>query len=152
MNKLKIKNELFHQCLSYLDNRIKRDTKAISEIQKSINEETKSSMGDKDETARAMMHNEQNKYSIQIQESQKLRSFLISLNHETINDKIEDGSVVKTNIGNFYFAVNIGELKINNEIFKTLSLGSPFGKLLANHKANDEVSFNGKVILIEQVW
>jgi len=152
MDKLKIKNELFHQCLSYIENRIERDTEAISEIQKSINEETKSSMGDKYETARAMMHNEQNKYSIQIQESQKLRSFLISLEHETINDKIEAGSVVKTNIGNFYFAVNIGELKVSDELFKTLSLGSPFGKLLANHKANDEVKFNGKLILIEQIW
>ncbi|MFD1615778.1 hypothetical protein [Gelatiniphilus marinus] len=52
---MKIKEELFSQCVVFVNSRFQTIKNTISEIQESLTSETKSSAGDKHETGRAML-------------------------------------------------------------------------------------------------
>ena len=56
-----IKEQLFTQCLAFIDNRLITIKNTMQEIQESLLSETKSSAGDKHETGRAMLQLEREK-------------------------------------------------------------------------------------------
>lgn len=151
MNKIDIKNDLYNRCIEYVEEKIKNASDAIENAQRSANEETKSSVGDKYETGRAMLQMERNKFEIQLKESLKLKEFLDQINVKKEYQNIQPGSIVKTEKGNYFIAINAGKQQIGKEIYFTISLASPIGRELADKQKNDYYSFNGMKIKILEV-
>lgn len=151
MDKLELKNTLYKRCVEYVEEKIKNASDAIENAQNSANQETKSSIGDKYETGRAMLQMERNKFEIQLKESFKLQEFLNQVHINKEYKEIQPGSIVKTEKGNYFIAINAGKQQIEKEIYFTISLASPIGQELSGKKAGDFYNFNGMNIKIMEV-
>ena len=116
----------------------------------SSKEETKSSAGDKYETARAMIQQEIDKYSMQLLDAEKQKAILSGL-PMTEDSVIRNGSLVITNNGNFLISVSLGQLTIDNKNYFAISSASPIGAILLNKRKGDTFQFRGKDYSIEKV-
>lgn len=141
---MEIREQLFAQCVNYVDQRIAAARQEIDYAQASANAEEKSSAGDKYETGRAMAHLERDKAAQQLQEAIKLKASLAQVNSSASKEVIELGSVVTTTQGNFYLAISAGKLQVNDLQFFALSTASPLGQKLLSKKVGDEFIFNKK--------
>ena len=131
--------------------RITRAQDDIRNMQLSANEETKSSAGDKYETGRAMAQLEIEKSSAQLAESLKLKQQLEKISPEQTSVTIQVGSLVNTNQGNFYLAVSIGQLVVNQEPYFIISPVSPLAKQLLGLKLHTSFLFQGRNFTIQQI-
>lgn len=150
MKDLRIK--LYKSCHAYLEERINAAKKAIAAAQSSANDETKSSMGDKYETGRAMMQLEIEKNTTQLAEAENQLNILKRIDPEKITDTIQNGSVIISSQGNFYLAVSAGQIKIDAQNFICISSSSPLGKVLIGKKKGEKYDLNGKQYFIENVF
>ena len=62
------------------------------------------------------------------------------------------GSLVMTNAGNFYLAVSIGSLRVNDYEYVVLSPASPVGALMVGLKQGNDFVFNKKVFHIDHIY
>ena len=134
------KQQLYNACLDYVQTRINNASKAIQEAQEASNSETKSTAGDKHDTARAMMQLEVEKNAKQLAEAQKLKRALSQINADKICEEVEIGAMVETSRGNFFVAISAG--KVDGNYF-AISPVSPIGQLLTGLKEGDRRTFNG---------
>ena len=74
-----IKSKLYQQCLNIIEDKINVARVSMDTAQQAADQESKSSVGDKYETGRAMMQLEKEKLMFQIHEALKLKKVL--LNH-----------------------------------------------------------------------
>lgn len=146
-----LKEELYNQCLGYVQKRMEAAQLAIDEAQKASNEDTKSSAGDKYETGRAMMQQETDRNRQQLDETNKLKVALNRVNPGHISDIVEPGSIVITDQGNFYIAISAGALRVGRQTYFAVSPASPIGLLLAGKKAGEKIMLNGKPYAITMV-
>lgn len=147
-----IKAELYTYCQNHISEKINAIQKAIDDARAAANNESKSSAGDKHETARAMMHLEQEKNARQLQEMQKLQKVLHQISPDSINEKAALGSLIKTSSGYFYLAISIGKINFNNTAFFVISPVSPIGQQLLGKQVGDSIAFNGKKMVIEELF
>jgi hypothetical protein len=119
------------------------------DLKSSLENESKSSAGDKHNTSRAMIHIEQEKLGEQItltqQQLQKIKQILISPSPQ----KIGFGSFVQTNKVNFLLGLSLGKITIENELIYCISMESPIGQQLLNKIEGDFFSFGKEQIRIE---
>ena len=146
-----LKRYLHSHCLAYVQERIQAAQEAIQTAQRSANEETKSSAGDKYETGRAMAQLEIEKHSAQLTESLKLRQVLDHISADDVWEVVRVGSVVMTNQGNFYLAISAGQFFFEGNTYFTLSPASPLGQMLMGLKVQASFVFNKKEYLIQEV-
>jgi transcription elongation GreA/GreB family factor len=149
---IKTKQQLYALCRAYIEQRIATAQDAIRTAQSSANEETKSSAGDKYETGRAMMQLEIEKNTIQLAEAQKLKQLLEQIDPERKMNKVQLGSLVITDQGNFYIAISVGQLQHDGKTYFAIAPTSPIGLKLNGHMAGDVVSFNSKNYSIKEIW
>ena len=116
----------------------------------SSKEETKSSAGDKYETARAMIQQEIDKYSMQLHDAEKQKALLSGL-PVTEDSIIRNGSLILTNKGNFFISISLGQLTIDNKNYFAISSASPIGAILLNKRKGDTFQFRGNEYQIENV-
>ena len=76
LSNLETKENLYLQCVHFVEKRFNTIQNTINEIQESLTSETKSSAGDKHETGRAMLQLEREKAGNQLAEIQKIKDFL----------------------------------------------------------------------------
>ena len=146
-----IKEELHKLCVAYVQKRMDESEQAFKAAEQASNDDTKSSAGDKYETGRAMMQQEKDRNTTQLNEANKL---MVALNHistKGIANEAENGSLVITDNGNFYIAISAGTLVINGESYFAVSPASPIGAKLIGKKAGDVFDLNGKGYKVEKV-
>lgn len=141
---INIKQQLYNLCLEALNTRIEVAKKAMEDAQNSANEEGKSSMGDKYETARAMGQIVRDMNAKQLNEALKELAILKLINPETQQTVIQSGSVTVTSSGNYFIAVSAGMLKADGKTWVALSPATPLAQVLLNKKAGDVFEFRGK--------
>jgi transcription elongation GreA/GreB family factor len=151
MERNDVKRQLLEHCLRYLVKRINTSKEAIQSAQVAANEETKSSSGDKYETGRAMMQIEIEQNSTQLNESLKLKDVLDKINVESNSEKIQPGSLVVTTQGNFFIAISVGKVIIEDNPYFVVSAESPIGAKMIGMQQGDSFSFANKTYEIEQV-
>lgn len=130
-------------CCRMVDEKIRMAEQSLLDFQQAANEETKSSAGDKYETARAMMHLEKEKVASMLNESLKLKKTLSLLNPDRRTEAAEMGSLVQTGQGLFFISVSVGKLRELEDVI-CLSPVSPLGKAFLGKQKGDTVSFNGQ--------
>ncbi|MFI1770688.1 3-oxoacyl-ACP synthase [Thalassobellus citreus] len=148
---MSIKEELYNQCLEFIDNRFQIIQNTINNIQKSLTSETKSSAGDKHETGRAMLQLEREKAGNQLAEIQKTKEMLSKVDISKTSKCIGLGSVVYTTQANYFIAISTGELKVNNEVFYAISSNTPIGKLLMGKVVEDIIAFRENEFKVKEV-
>jgi transcription elongation GreA/GreB family factor len=146
-----IKQKLHTCCLVYVNERIAAAQEAIQTAQHSANEETKSSAGDKYETGRAMAQLEIEKNTVQLAESLKLKQLLEQISSEHSTVKVQIGSVVITNQGNFYIAISAGQFIVDEKTYFAISPASPIGQKLIGLRMHESFLFNKRECHISAV-
>ena len=146
-----IKQELYNKCVAYVQSRMDAAEQAFKAAEQASNDDTKSSAGDKYETGRAMMQQEKDRNTIQLNEANKLMVALNSISTKGSSDVIETGSLVLTNGGKFYIAISAGTLVVDNENYFAVSAAAPICMQMMGKKAGDVFEVNGKRYGIEGV-
>jgi len=146
-----IKEQLHKFCIAYVQKRMDEAEMAFKAAEQASNDDTKSSAGDKYETGRAMMQQEKDRNTTQLNEANKL---MVALNHISTKGNsatAENGSLVITDNGKFYIAISAGVLAINGENYFAVSPASPIGMRLKGLKAGDGFELNGKKYKVVEV-
>ena len=146
---LSIKQRLFDHCETYIQQKIMAAQNAIDAAQKAANEETKSSVGDKYETGRAMMQLEKEKHAAQLNEGLKLQKVLAQVTPQATPPTVGLGSLVITSQANYYIAISAGKVTLEEQHYFTISLASPIGQALQHLKAGEQIVFRGQHITIK---
>lgn len=134
-----------------LEEKINSSKQAISSTKESRDNETKSSVGDKYETGRAMMQMELEKNRALLNKALKMKNELERIDLHKKYDKVEFGSLVTTIEGYYFVSIGLGKLQLQNETIFCISLASPIGKLLHNKKTGDHFNFQGKEMRISEI-
>jgi len=136
---------------SELDSRTDLLQRSLDDLSSILEDETKSSAGDKHETSRAMTHREQEKLAGQLNQLLKLKNALSQINPLEKHDSIQYGSLVETNQGYFFFSIGIGAISVaNNEVFCITST-TPLGQVLLDKSMGDTLKFRNESIEIFNV-
>ena len=141
---MNIKEELYNQCIEFVENRFKTIQNTINDIQKSLQSETKSSAGDKHETGRAMLQLEREKAGNQLAEIQKVKENISKIDIAKVSNTVGLGSVIFTSQNNYFISISAGELKFEDDAFYAISPNTPIGQLLMGKKVGDEITFRNQ--------
>ena len=147
-----LKNLLFDHCENHINNKLKNYLKIDQELFKSLNEETKSSAGDKHETTRAMIQIEREKNSNRVKEIESLKKNLVLVKSiEPSNISVKIGSIIFTTNNNYF-------ISISSEIYKSdiikiycVSPNTPIAKAYLGKKVGNIVNFNNIESMIEKI-
>ena len=142
---------LYRFCEKFIESRYARINSNIDSLQEALTAETKSSAGDKHETGRAMIQLEREKLGHQLAEIQLLQELFKKIPIKTGSSKVGLGSVVYTDMQNYYMGVSAGELKIDGVSYFAIAPNTPIGKLLLGKVVGDVVVFNSKKMEILQL-
>jgi hypothetical protein len=146
-----LKQQLHALCAEFVQQRMANAQQAIQSAEQSAAEDTKSSAGDKYETGREMLQQEKDRGMAQLTEANKLLIALNRISTAGKSTKAEEGSIVKTNNGNFYIAVSAGVLNFTGESYFAISAASPIGAKMLGCKSGDGFALNGKTYLVLEV-
>ncbi|WP_281613934.1 3-oxoacyl-ACP synthase [Flammeovirga sp. SubArs3] len=149
MNK-DFKTRLKNHCKEIVVQKIKSAEEAMNSAQNSANAETRSTAGDKHDTARAMAHLEKEKMGEQLSQNLQLLRVIEELK-ENDETTIGPGSLVVTNVGMYYLSISLGQVTFDNQLVFVISTQSPIGKLFVGKSQNDEVTFNGRKFTVKEV-
>jgi len=137
------KENILKVCQSILLKQKESLLNAQKEIEESMLSETKSSLGDKHETARAKMQTEQEKLSKQQSDLNKLIALLGRIDPFHLSKNCDFGALVFTDKTTFFLAVGLGKIEIDNQQLMVISTHSPIAQLMIDLKVNDTYEFNG---------
>jgi transcription elongation GreA/GreB family factor len=146
------KEKLYKACEVYLQERIERITLGMQDLENDLENETKSSAGDKYETGREMINLEWNKLSQQLQQFKNLKNTLEVAKRRSQHKSVQLGSAVKTNLANYFIAIPAGQLELGDERYFAIGANSPIAQLLLHKKVGEEIIFNGKSAKILEIF
>jgi hypothetical protein len=141
---------VYQLCLAAIETRYQAIVTAMSEVQQATLEDSKSSMGDKYETSRAMAHLELEKLSAQRLELEKQRHSLqqVQLAPHAL---VRTGSLVHTSAGYFFVCISSPALEVAGARIQPLSGQSPLGAKMMGLQKGDRFVWNGATIEVLDV-
>ncbi|MGG9971051.1 hypothetical protein ACQ33O_04575 [Ferruginibacter sp. SUN002] len=146
-----LKQKIHHHYLQLINEKIDQLQQVLADLKESGANETKSTAGDKHETALAMLQIEQANKRAQLQEIVAQKSALEKINPALSASMIVNGSLIKTNKGYFFMSVALGKATIAGINVIALSPQSPLGMKLIGLKKGDTVTLNGNIYIIEGI-
>jgi len=146
------KSILIQHIQNILNGKLNELKLSMDSSKQSRDSETKSSVGDKYETGRAMLAIEIEKNEVQISKTQKLLHELsqIQVSNNTTSE-VNFGSIVFTDSLIYFISIPLGKIIINNQTIYCISQASPIGQLLFKKKAGESISFQGQNIFVKEV-
>lgn len=148
---LALKATLYECCTSYLQKRLHVIEHRLNELNDSLEAETKSSVGDKYETGRAMLHLEKDKQMQQLAVLLGYKKQLHAIDSSFQQVSVEQGALVQTNQGTFYLSIPAGKLSVEGKTYFAITLASPIGQLLFQKKVGDVFEFRGMSYVLEVI-
>jgi transcription elongation GreA/GreB family factor len=148
---MSFKQKIFNALLQSLNEKIDWLKNDLAEMKASKENETKSTAGDKHETARAIAQTKEDQLNTQLNETLSQKAQLEAIDISQSHSIITKGSVVQTNKGYFYISVALGKITVDDIVVFSLSAQSPLGSKLMGLKINDTVAVNGVGYFVEGV-
>ena len=149
---INLKDLLFNHCENHINTKLKNYLKIDQELFKSLNEETKSSAGDKHETTRAMIQIEREKNSKRIKEIENLKKQLIIIKSlQSDNSKVSPGSIILTSTNNYFISISSEIFSNDTSKFYCVSINTPIAKAYLGKMIGDIVTFNNIDSKIEKI-
>ena len=145
------KQNIYSNYLNTASNKIALLQQTLADLKESGANETKSTAGDKHETALAMLQIEQANKRTQLQEAVEQKAVLEKVASVTNITKVVHGSLVKTNKGFFYISVALGKAVVDDTAVIAISPQSPLGAKLMGLCVNTSVEINGNVYVVVEI-
>lgn len=138
------KIKLHQQIETLVLERINRAETELQSLQTSVFEETKSTSGDKHETARAMGQIEVEKATKILSDAQQLKRMLEGIDPTKQLDEAVLGALVQTKMGWFYLSISIGKIQFDeNEIF-CIGMTAPYAQQVLKLKTGNIFTFRSQ--------
>ncbi len=148
---MKLKQKIYDHYLQKINDRITELQQVLADLKESGSNETKSTAGDKHETALAMLQIEQANTRSQLQEVSDQKVKLEKIDPALSAIVIVHGSLVKTNRGYLFISIAAGKITIDHSTVIALSPQSPLGQKLMGLKAGETAAINNTVYIIEHI-
>ena len=146
-----LKQKIYNHYLQTINDKIAGLQKVLTDLKESGANETKSTAGDKHETALAMLQIEQANVRVQLKEAQQQQAALEKINPELSPAIIVPGSLIKTNKGYLFLSIAAGKAIIEGNTVMALSPQSPLGQQLLLTNKGGTVTINTMTYTIESI-
>ena len=127
-----------------LEEKIGQVEMVLADLRQSASNETKSTAGDKHETALAMLQIEQANKRQQLSELQAQQAILNRINPSVTNTIISMGALIRSHESYFFISAGLGKIDLQQKHVFAISPGSPLGQQFCQHAVGDTVSLNGR--------
>lgn len=135
---------LIEQCCFTVKEKIEVIKDALQQAYDALLMETKSSAGDKYETAREMIQQDLDRLQRQLAEADRDRVALTRIDRETnASGSVRVGSMVLTDRALYFLCIGLGLVECRRRQVHVLSPKSPVGRLLIGKAVGDVIEFNG---------
>jgi len=134
------KQKVYAHCLALVENKIASLHKILADLEEGSANDSKSSAGDKHETARAMMQIEQEKIGRQARDLYLQKTLLE-----------KNSSLIKTNRGYLFLSIPLGKIEVESTPVTVISPQSPLGKKIFGLKVGDKTEINDVSYTIEEI-
>ena len=146
-----LKQKIYKHYLQIVHEKVNLLQQVLDDLKTSGSNETKSTAGDKHETALAMLQIEQANTHGQMQEALLQQTSFQKINQTSNSAIIIIGSLIKTNRGYLYMSIALSKVVIDKQEVIALSPQSPLGIKLMGLTAGDAVEINGNRFIIEKI-
>lgn len=147
-----LKQKIYNHYLHLVNEKVNMLQQVLADLKESGANETKSTAGDKHETALAMLQIEQANTRKQLQEILAQRTALEKINPTLSASIVVNGSLIKTNKGYLFMSTALGKTVVDDTAVIALSPQSPLGKKLMGLKINEACSMNDIEYKIESIF
>lgn len=148
---MKFKQKVYGQYLELISDRIRLLRTTLADLKESSSNETKSTAGDKHETALAMLQIEQKNVSQQLKEVLDQKILFGQINPALSKPEAGIGSLLKTNKGYLFLSLALGKTNVDGSVIMAISPRSPLGQKLIGLKGGDTAEINGIQYIIERI-
>ena len=148
---IEFKRQVYQTCELEIANKIAHLQQGLKDLKISAANETKSTAGDKYETALAMLQIEQANVNKQLQIFKDQQLALQKINPAHHVSVVGLGSLVCTDAGYFFLSVAVGKIEVDGVTVYAISPISPLGAKLLRLQKNDTVSVNNRAYCILNV-
>lgn len=145
------KQKIYNHFLQVINTRQAMLQQVLNDLKESGANETKSTAGDKHETALAMLQIEQANTRGQLQELLLQKAALEKLDPAVTAPVIVNGSLIKTSRGYLYMSVALGKAVVEGITVIVLSPQSPLGQKLMGLKTTEVARVNNIEYTIESI-
>ena len=145
------KRKIYSHYLQVINDKVKSLQNILADLKESGTNETKSTAGDKHETALAMLQIEQANVRAQLKSMLEQKAALEKINPVLSPTSVANGSLVKTNLGYFFISAALGKAVVDGTTVIALSQQSPLGKLLRGLKVGGSADINNNRYVIENI-
>lgn len=148
MNNAPSKIEVINQASIILNQKIERLSLALNNLQDAVENETKSSAGDKFETSMEMLKQEQQKIEHQV----GLTKLMIQQLHTIkplVQSEVAIGALVFVNNMWLFLSVALGKIEVQNQVVHCISMQSPLAMALKGKRVSDTLVFQQNTMKIE---
>lgn len=149
---IETKTALYRACADYIKERIDTAELALANNRDGLEDDSKSSAGDKFETSREMIQQEVIRNELLLADARDMKTILSKIDINQQFPNIQNGSLIITNSGTFFFAIGAGKIQVDNKDYFVISISSPLGQVFKDKKAGDKAVFNGKTYQIKAVY
>ncbi|MGG9962759.1 hypothetical protein [Ferruginibacter sp. SUN106] len=146
-----LKQKIHDHYLQVINDKVQLLQKVLADLKESGANETKSTAGDKHETALAMLQIEQANNREQLEKLVLQKAAIEKINPNIVAGIIVNGSLVKTNRGFLFVSIAAGKAVIDGCTVMALSPQSPLGMRLMGLKTGDKAEVNGNQYIIESI-
>ncbi len=147
---MSVKQALLDHCFHILNEQVLSNEKAMTEVKTAIHNETKSSAGDKFETARATLQQEVDRLKGSIiklkQQEQLLKQ--TPMNHCEV---VSPGAVVTTNTSTYFISIGLGKINLKDKVYFAISPQAPIYQVMKGKREGDTFLYNAKQFQIAYI-
>ncbi len=137
------REKLIEVCRERIQKKIRSLKDAMDDLKNDLENESKSSAGDKYETGREMINIEWNKLSQQIVEFEKQIKTLNRIEHMEPSESVRLGTIVNTGKAHYFISVPVGEIDLEDKNrYYAIGIQSPIGQAMIGKKKGDSFQFN----------
>ena len=153
MEKIKIKEILVNTCKKELEKQLGTLKQAMEDAQSEANQHI-GAMESRYDSFKEEAQARVSGFAKQIFEKRQLYPEITKINPKIINESVSHGSVVKTNVENYFisaFIVN-DSINIDGDDYFPISLNSPLGRAMEDRKTGDSIEIGSDIIKISDVF
>jgi transcription elongation GreA/GreB family factor len=148
---MSFKEEVYKVCWQRLAEKIEQLRNTLKDLKESASNETKSTAGDKHETALAMLQIEQENTNKQLENLLNQQLALKRIEASAKFLQVANGALVQTSKGYFFIGIALGKIIVGDVKVVVISPQSPLGNKLLHLKCNDNITVNGLEYTIEGI-
>ena len=149
---MNFRQKVYAEYLALIQEKIAELRQTLDDLKESSSNETKSTAGDKHETALAMLQIEQKNTSQQLKEALDKKILFEQLNLNPSTTAIDRGSLVKTSRGYLFVSLALGKIVFDGITILAISPQSPIGQKLLGLQVNGSATVNGLEYIIESIY